>query len=76
MSHPTWVRGLKLFVALYPYTCLHTSHPTWVRGLKLHSLYSLRKLFPSHPTWVRGLKHVNINTTDLTYRRTLRGCVD
>ena len=34
MSHPTWVRGLKL-------TLYHTgvraseSHPTWVRGLKL-----------------------------------------
>ena len=33
MSHPTWVRGLKLY-------CIHSrflpsrSHPTWVRGLK------------------------------------------
>ena len=33
MSHPTWVRGLKLL-----YHCglraSELSHPTWVRGLK------------------------------------------
>ena len=34
MSHPTWVRGLKLD----PYRGTkyeNESHPTWVRGLKL-----------------------------------------
>ena len=33
MSHPTWVRGLKLqVVKVHPK--LLQSHPTWVRGLK------------------------------------------
>ena len=32
-SHPTWVRGLKLFERII--TVRHImSHPTWVRGLK------------------------------------------
>ena len=34
MSHPTWVRGLKLGHILHP-MCVTQSHPTWVRGLKL-----------------------------------------
>ena len=33
MSHPTWVRGLKLSRNDAD-TSKHTSHPTWVRGLK------------------------------------------
>ena len=33
MSHPTWVRGLKLKTQLSALTAV-TSHPTWVRGLK------------------------------------------
>ena len=33
-SHPTWVRGLKLFARLKDNT-FAASHPTWVRGLKL-----------------------------------------
>ena len=34
MSHPTWVRGLKLYLlAIIP--AFLKSHPTWVRGLKL-----------------------------------------
>ena len=32
-SHPTWVRGLKLFITYY-YIIFAASHPTWVRGLK------------------------------------------
>ena len=55
MSHPTWVRGLKLFRTMQNN---HTaqSHPTWVRGLKplLASANALN--IASHPTWVRGLK--------------------
>ena len=34
MSHPTWVRGLKLEPA-QGYASSTESHPTWVRGLKL-----------------------------------------
>ena len=33
MSHPTWVRGLKL-VRLDNEALIFLSHPTWVRGLK------------------------------------------
>ena len=33
-SHPTWVRGLKLFTKRKELP-LKASHPTWVRGLKL-----------------------------------------
>ena len=33
MSHPTWVRGLKLKTQLSALTAV-MSHPTWVRGLK------------------------------------------
>ena len=33
MSHPTWVRGLKLVISRYLPRKLR-SHPTWVRGLK------------------------------------------
>ena len=55
MSHPTWVRGLKLqyvnFINDKP-----MSHPTWVRGLKQTSRGALDWRSRSHPTWVRGLK--------------------
>ena len=57
MSHPTWVRGLKL--------------PYLVRGAKIYvvapyvgawietTLVSVFALSGwSHPTWVRGLKHI------------------
>ena len=33
LSHPTWVRGLKLQVRFRLYHDVE-SHPTWVRGLK------------------------------------------
>ena len=55
-SHPTWVRGLKLY--RYAKTIDSSrSHPTWVRGLKLLQRHNYRQSVKSHPTWVRGLKH-------------------
>ena len=33
MSHPTWVRGLKLKYRILKRS-ISVSHPTWVRGLK------------------------------------------
>ena len=33
MSHPTWVRGLKLLIYRTVIN-INRSHPTWVRGLK------------------------------------------
>ena len=35
MSHPTWVRGLKLYADTDDARFRKSSHPTWVRGLKL-----------------------------------------
>ena len=55
VSHPVWVRGLKL-IALRVYLTLLKSHPVWVRGLKHHLLTMLLRLSLSHPVWVRGLK--------------------
>ena len=39
-SHPTWVCGLKLRIAV-PYTGMIMSHPTWVCGLKLNAVKSV-----------------------------------
>ena len=33
VSHPTWVRGLKL-EEVHAHAEVRLSHPTWVRGLK------------------------------------------
>ena len=42
MSHPSWVRGLKLGAASTS-SANSKSHPSWVRGLKL-SFQSLKLL--------------------------------
>ena len=54
MSHPTWVRGLKL-VSLRTHGSAHPSHPTWVRGLKLmlvSLLHILSKVAPYVGAWI------------------------
>ena len=56
LSHPTWVRGLKL-VESPVLVRTPQSHPTWVRGLKPFCEKVSSASFWSHPTWVRGLKH-------------------
>ena len=56
MSHPTWVRGLKLAWSKY-LDENYQSHPTWVRGLKHFVIMTTSAPSMSHPTWVRGLKH-------------------
>ena len=75
LSHPTWVRGLKL-EEIVDVHARKMSHPTWVRGLKRDKLKENPKHLVSHPTWVRGLK---LKTCKLPLKcvcRTLRGCVD
>ena len=57
MSHPTWVRGLKLNNTISTVAAV-VSHPTWVRGLKLICDNAVFIHCMSHPTWVRGLKRV------------------
>ena len=39
MSHPVWVRGLKLTEAVRMMR-ERTSHPVWVRGLKQREFYA------------------------------------
>ena len=55
VSHPMWVRGLKLSFRVqqdwHP-----MSHPMWVRGLKLDFDFAKLTTKESHPMWVRGLK--------------------
>ena len=59
MSHPVWVRGLKLLHLPLP-SLRATSHPVWVRGLKLSVILMACLPMASHPVWVRGLKLVTI----------------
>ena len=56
MSHPSWVRGLKL-ICYVKRTLVRMSHPSWVRGLKLCQIGCIITTIGSHPSWVRGLKH-------------------
>ena len=74
-SHPTWVRGLKLFYTSHSLTKV-LSHPTWVRGLKLQRKKQKLNKSESHPTWVRGLKLICAHYAAAQIGRTLRGCVD
>ena len=55
MSHPVWVRGLKLAKILLELLG-GMSHPVWVRGLKLVVAVLIPCGIASHPVWVRGLK--------------------
>ena len=57
LSHPTWVRGLKLINILKLRKLKHVAPyvGAWIETLIfVHSF----KIFGSHPTWVRGLKPV------------------
>ena len=55
LSHPVWVRGLKLSSIVESSPRLE-SHPVWVRGLKQKTMSKDFRLTSSHPVWVRGLK--------------------
>ena len=61
VSHPVWVRGLKLRLSKLLLLSI-VSHPVWVRGLKLLKNI-VRNIFgASHPVWVRGLKQSCLTT--------------
>ena len=54
MSHPSWVRGLKLF-GLIMVSCFQRSHPSWVRGLKRNmfgGVFSASKVAPLVGAWI------------------------
>ncbi len=55
MSHPSWVRGLKLYAKSIMLSLI-ASHPSWVRGLKYLKHCTCFFVLLSHPSWVRGLK--------------------
>ena len=63
MSHPAWVRGLKLRRTGYKRS-KHRSHPAWVRGLKQQRDLVMPTFMRSHPAWVRGLKLNRFNLSD------------
>ena len=48
VSHPTWVRGLKLYSHILVLD-RYRSHPTWVRGLKYPVLVRLVTLVSRTP---------------------------
>ena len=75
MSHPVWVRGLKLW-PLHETLTDTTSHPVWVRGLKQFRKIKEYLAGSSHPVWVRGLKRIRWREMHASTRRTPCGCVD
>ncbi len=76
MSHPAWVRELKL-AALEALGASLQSHPAWVRELKPFSFLKTVYSFLSHPAWVRELKpFANGLQVGASISRTPRGCVN
>ena len=59
VSHPMWVRGLKL-TSKSEIVIIRLSHPMWVRGLKPYEAWLHLQLNVSHPMWVRGLKRRSV----------------
>ena len=75
MSHPTWVRGLKLFFHNLMWRDL-VSHPTWVRGLK-PSVNSIANSAPYVAPYVGAwIETCTAAQSFMDSSRTLRGCVD
>ena len=56
MSHPVWVRGLKLLLIRPQFQTSGVAPRVgaWIETLKDSSTALLHE---SHPVWVRGLKH-------------------
>ena len=55
MSHPTWVRGLKLSLVMVS-LWLHIVAPHVGAWIETSTLVNRVNAYLSHPTWVRGLK--------------------
>ena len=76
MSHPVWVRGLKL-VGLTRNLVLYPSHPVWVRGLKRvieKEKWTNKKVAPRVGAWIET--EIGIPDGVIDYCRTPCGCVD
>ena len=59
LSHPTWVRGLKLIPLKVQVIQLQVAPyvGAWIETGK--DINDIEKFKTSHPTWVRGLKLIN-----------------
>ena len=77
MSHPTWVRGLKL-VTREQYEAIKVSHPTWVRGLKLSKESKCQRALvaPHMGAWIEILSNDVRDKLNVVSCRTPHGCVD
>ena len=58
LSHPTWVRGLKLLTAKVE-DIESVSHPTWVRGLKPAIVFAtlIAAVAPYVGAWIETQSH-------------------
>ncbi len=74
-SHPTWVRGLKLFPSNSNMGCGKVA-PYVGAWIETRINMFSQVLTRSHPTWVRGLKLLPRAICFRVISRTLRGCVD
>ena len=75
-SHPSWVRGLKLWLTDGD-TLNFLSHPSWVRGLKRHRPNSLRvadRVAPLVGAWIETKNgHLMITQSSTSHPSWVRG---
>ena len=60
MSHPSWVRGLKLEMIVWQRQKNYVA-PLVGAWIEIYTVYRYTVLVLSHPSWVRGLKYL-VNT--------------
>ena len=74
-SHPAWVCGLKLGVAVRDQQEILVTPcvGVWIETIPLGDILSH---YGSHPAWVCGLKRSSGLSGDDVLGHTLRGCVD
>ena len=75
MSHPVWVRGLKLMSVKRPHNLVSVAPRVgaWIETINGGQPETGK---PSHPVWVRGLKLTIIANFVSKLCRTPCGCVD
>ena len=75
-SHPSWMRGLKQYVAVI-YGSTLPSHPSWMRGLKPYRLMKTepyKQVASLVDAWIETLRLLIISIA--LAGRIPRGCVD
>ena len=77
LSHPSWVRGLKLIIN-HVFQSKLTSHPSWVRGLKLLDgidVYKHLKVAPLVGAWIEtdtSCENLALNSSHPSWVRGLK----